>query len=591
MRIIISLFLLSQISLFAQEGAVWWGTSMTNIIPILRMTDWTPYSRVGPRGGPITNRTVFTNVVNIDNTGATDVLTDLQAIINSCPSNQSVVLPAGTYSLNGILYLADWTTLKGVGTNTILRITNGYINKSYDHSLHTFDSEQTVTSGLERGSSNIVVPNSAAFTQGGLVFISQAVTTNQFDNPIIIGVGGTNGINTWLHYHVAVCDATNANSVTFWPPLPGYMTNRFAKAKPGLFSLSRGKIGVEDMFLDMQTNCQLGIFLGGVQDCWIHRVKIRTPSNYLISLADCVGMEVQSCDIRDLRLGGSNGAGLLCNRVNCSLIENNVIANAFPDMEINSGSCGNVFAYNFCHNTNGSLGMDSNHGPHNRYNLYEGNISISHISDAYFGSESDGTIFRGWDHGIDQSPDHAIGYTFALKRFTRNYSIVGCVSGAGLPYTMSYEGYSYGQPNMGNSDSTGVGPPWIDWLKATNNAGYQELDTNVAATVIQVHNWNFFTNAIPTNESIGSTNILASLYRSASPPWYVTNGNLPQLVWPPIVTASLNTNHFLSLTGYYKTPAHYAYVNNAWPTNGEAAPLVHNVPARPGFGNFNNFRK
>ncbi len=61
-------------------------------------------------------------------------------------------------------------------------------------------------------------------------------------------------------------------------------------------------------------------------------------------------------------------------------------------MEINYGSCGNVFAYNFCYDSSsyGVVGgsIDSNHGPHNSYNLYEGNIAPNIQSDGYFGSAS-----------------------------------------------------------------------------------------------------------------------------------------------------------------------------------------------------------
>ena len=57
----------------------------------------------------------------------------------------------------------------------------------------------------------------------------------------------------------------------------------------------------------------------------------------------------------------------------------NVLAETFPDMEINNSS-GNVFAYNFCDDKSvqgGLLGcsINSNHGGHGSYNLYEGNMA------------------------------------------------------------------------------------------------------------------------------------------------------------------------------------------------------------------------
>ena len=85
-----------------------------------------------------------------------------------------------------------------------------------------------------------------------------------------------------------------------------------------------------------------------------------------------------------------------------------------------------MFGYNFAFNStplNGLFSIDTNHGPHNSHNLYEGNVANNIIADGYFGSVANDTIFRNWLHRFDH------WYTINLKRLTRNYSVIGNVLG------------------------------------------------------------------------------------------------------------------------------------------------------------------
>ncbi len=118
-------------------------------------------------------------------------------------------------------------------------------------------------------------------------------------------------------------------------------------------------------------------------------------------------------------------------------------------MEINFGSCGNVFAYNFCYDSSsyGVVGcsIDSNHGPHSSYNLYEGNIAPNIQSDGYFGSASDDTVFRNWFFGtapgvttvVNGSTVLAAREPVLLQRFTRNYNVIGNAGTQGCAQSIS----------------------------------------------------------------------------------------------------------------------------------------------------------
>lgn len=103
------------------------------------------------------------------------------------------------------------------------------------------------------------------------------------------------------------------------------------------------------------------------------------------------------------------------------LVRYNIIKGFFPNIEVNSSSSGNVFAYNFCYFpvsfNNGGIDILSNHSAHNHYNLYEGNVGKMLMSDGYFGSASEDTLFRNWLTGTGAVGDatHSV-FNFAASR-------------------------------------------------------------------------------------------------------------------------------------------------------------------------------
>ena len=233
----------------------------------------------------------------------------------------------------------------------------------------------------------------------------------------------------------------------------------------------------------------VGIFLEGHVGSWIKGVKVKGASNYSVHLMDCLQCEVRDSYLDELNHSGSNGAGLLFNATSATLVENNIIRNSFPSIEVNSGSTGNVFAYNFCLNDNGLFSIDTNHGPHNAYNLYEGNVANNLIADGYFGGVSHDTVFRNWFHGFNA------GWGISLKRFTRSYSLVGNVIGA-PSYAMTFDGISFGQPNIGNGYSSGNAPPWADWGKAPDPA-VSRTGLGSPVHTVRKGNYNYVNKAIP----------------------------------------------------------------------------------------------
>lgn len=529
---------------------------ITNIIPASRLYNWVPGETIGVTGGIRTNRPVFTNMTSLDPTGVEDCTAKLQAALNACPGNEAVVIPAGTFRLDSAITLSLATTLKGAGMDRTIFSPCAGFKYDADSSYHTIYTEQLVTSGLTKGSTNIGVADTSSFTVGKLCLIAQFSSTNQTDNPLIVGTGGTNNQSGYLYRVIALVKAKTANSITIWPPLYGDMSARNARIKTAAFQQSHH--GVEDMTI-LLSNAQVGIAFGGTYCAWIRGVRIKNALNYSISLYDSVNVEVRDCFLDDQDHNGSNGAGLLFNTTSGCLIENNVIKNSVPGIEMNAGSGGNVIAYNFVFNTNGYYEIDSNHGAHNSHNLFEGNVIGHFISDGYFGSDSDGTLFRNWVHG-QQTGTLDVSYIVALKRFTRNYSLVGNIFGSPSPTVMSYDGMSFGGPNIGNGSWTGEAPPWADWLTSqTPGQGFQELDTGVTNTLTMASNFMFFSASVPSVQQ--TTNALpASLFRTSKPSYFTA-----AYLWPPI-TREMATAYISLSTPII--PAQAAYLSDGiWPVD------------------------
>ena len=204
------------------------------------------------------------------------------------------------------------------------------------------------------------------------------------------------------------------------------------------------------------------------------------------------------------------------------------------------------------------------------YNLFDGNISPNFQCDGYFGGASEDTLFRNWLHGYTENTP--FGYQLSLNRFTRNYNMVGNVFGR----TNHNGGYSFGNPNLGNSSYTGTAQPsvgdwWADWpsyLEGTyedSSNGFQELDLDVEETTHK--RWNYLLGSgIPVDEQTASTELEnASMFRSTKPDWF---GTLP---WPPI---DLDDAESFSLS-IGRIPAHARYLGRGYTARNASANTVN----------------
>jgi hypothetical protein len=407
-----------------------------------------------------------------DNTGTNDAGPAINAAINAASAGTVVFLPAGTYRINTQINIGqsrDNITLRGAGmTSTILdcRISQPvFVGSGSDYTWNWPPGGQTVTQGLTKESTVLTMADTSWCSPGQIIRISfqdqQDNAAIQAGAPPVFKVDG-GAFNRSQRVKIV---SKTPTSLTIFPPL--YFTLQTGlSAKVNVAQFQTDNTGIEDLTIDCGgfSGAFAGIWLEQTNNCWVKNVQVREFGNYGIFWNDSLNGETRHCEIIGPGGTSSNGAGILNNANSALLIEDNIIREQFPILEVNFGTNGCVFAYNVCENSNVYFAVDTNHAPHNMFNLYEGNVMVNLIADGYFGSVSDDSIFRNWIHGSNFAGTGTT-YSMTLKRFTRNYSVVGNVVGRN---GVAGSFFSYGQPNIGNGDSTGTAQPtkgdfWADW--------------------------------------------------------------------------------------------------------------------------------
>jgi Pectate lyase superfamily protein len=456
------------VSITAALAALLSHPAWSDIIPPNRTAPW--QGNVGVPGGIPTRTTIWKNIVTdlgADPTGHVDAAPIINAAITSCPANQVVYMPAGTYLINSPVRLKSNVTVRGAGVGiTILDARGGYgIAVALDPSWFAA-SFSNVSSGLTGGSTSIVVTDSSG---GGTPFgtgrLAHITWPNDPNKPVV----SVSGFNNVREFDCIVTGVTGS-TLTITPPLPATFNNIGTATIQESVINPVSMAGLEDLTIDGTNggNMPWGIYAQMLVDSWIKNVKIIGQQNYGMGFLDCVLCTITHCWIASGG-GGSNHGGLLLSNDTAFLIYDNIIEDNQPGMEINFCTTSSVFAYNFV-KTN-IFGIDTNHGPHNSFNLYEGNITQNFISDGYFGGESELTIFRNWITAVNLSDGPY--YAIALKRFTRNASIVGNIVQKDGP-TWTNDGITpwLGQPNIGNESSHGTAQPSQgDWWRDLNSDG------------------------------------------------------------------------------------------------------------------------
>ena len=431
------------------------------IIPASQLVDWTPGVTVGVIGGIPTDRNHIIDVTkspyNADATGATDASPAINAAITAAAPGDVIYLPSGRYLTNSSIYIATkQITLRGAGESTVIDCAATgqgiYMGSGSDYQWAQPATGNNITAGLAKGSTSITLADASAFAVGQLVQISIG---NDPSFPVI----SVHGYD-YMRRQMVRITGKSGNTLTIFPRLysdygSGRLTTRVNIARQ-----SGVGIGLEDFVIDSANRTQYVIFGEQCYNSWIKNVHSKNAKNVHMYFANSLNMEIRHCFLDVVGNGGSpNGSGIMWNTCSGGLFEDNIIYKAFPLIEVNHGSSGNVFAYNFLLDSRPGAGLDTNHGPHNNFNLYEGNIAPNIQADGYYGTVSEDTVFRNWLTG--QQIDGSHGFALILNRMARRYAVVGNLLGT----TSSDLPYSFGNPNLGNGSYVGTAQPSTgrDW--------------------------------------------------------------------------------------------------------------------------------
>lgn len=533
------------------------------IIPADRRVDWVPGQTVGVPGGIPNRTTIFTTLP----AGAT--VAQINSAIAACPSNQVVQLSSGTYNISGQISFgyAKGVTLRGAGTNTILKPTASLSYFIFVGGYSTETAGISITGGYAKGASNLTVASTAGLVPGLMVRI------DQLNDPALMWtVSGTERVQNQF----SKIQSINGNVVTIWPPLHWGATPAGGGRMMHYGGLNRqaDMCGVEDMHIDCSAfTVSSGIYFHQAFGCWVKNVQTTKVNNYHITLARASRCELVRCFVNDSPEYTPNHAGVLVGvtahgygATGC-LIYDSIMFRAHPGVEVNAGSSGCVIAYNYVVDTRGrssqGRGIYSNHEAHNMMNLYEGNIVNAFMNDGYFGSSSHNTYFRNWGTGWTETYGNDSSFCIALCRWSLFENVVGNVWGVtnftpayyaitngayGTEPTWSHV-YRWGYPNAGNDGYSGIRPPSTDLVNA--------IDLWVERTAIVHGNWDSKTRRVIWSPTILDQNLPNSLYLTGKPLWF---GNLN---WPPFNPRTGYTN----LT-FATIPAGYRYVHGRDPAPG-----------------------
>lgn len=462
------------------------------------------------------------------------------AITNCSNAGGGVVaLAAGTYSLAGVNVTKDNVTLRGAGLGSTIVQASGNGTVFWLGSGGTNVLSYPITGGGVRGTSSVTVSSTTGLSVGQMIELSR-----DDDADDVYTLNGA--VRTSVQ--VNVITAIDGLTITLRNPL----FIDYTTGNPTIYLswyLQTTYSGIEDLTIDLSTGSGFaGIYMSACDKCWIKNVETSTASAYHILITATVNCEVRQVYVHESQSYGPNHAGLLIAGygqygANSHLrVEDSMFDKLFPAIELQNNSSGGFFGYNYFHGSqsSGTPGgvtwtMMDNHGPHNRLNLWEGNIGEMFGADGYFGSSSHATALRNYFRG--SNPHGGTGNPVILNRLSYKYSLIGNVIGSSTLNPTKYEEdvdgfsvatavYRLGYPNMGNQS----------WDDGGQIPGMTYPEAKVKNTLLRWGNYDYYHNAarwesseIPADATVPTQQtVLASYVYNNKPTWF------GDVAWPPI---------------------------------------------------------
>lgn len=385
------------------------GETISNLLPANNQINW---GIAGVEGGIPT----YANEINVLGNGVVaDGVTDnalaLQSIINNAPTNSVVYFPPGDYFFASTIYLKNNIIIRGACvSNTVLNFDlAGTAAPSFWFKSTNSSNPSTITAGYEKDSEQITVADASAFQVGDFVEITQ-------DNDPTLMYTRPDWDVSWAQDVVGQMveiTAINGNSINLKHPLM-YTFSQSLNVKASPTKMITGA-GLENLKVHRVDNGNdYNLRFDFAYNCWIRNIEGSYCDRGHIAINQSAHIEIRESYFHHAYDygGGGHGYGVnLQDHTTAALIENNIFHFLRHTYLAKEGSIGNVFAYNYSREPNGSNNDIALHGHFGLMNLIEGNIVQKIIAGDYWGPSGPGnTYFRNrveTDDIIMQDATHA----------------------------------------------------------------------------------------------------------------------------------------------------------------------------------------
>jgi hypothetical protein len=519
-------------------------------IPSTRTITWAGKAGLDPVGG-IPSASWTTVPCNVIADGATNQVSQINSCISGAAANRVVKLPCGAIVASGTINMKSNVALRGCAPiryptsvlptadpNVTTIINNGnYIYFNGGSKGSSWGSSLNVTSGYTKDSTQLTLSSVSGLAVNDWVSLYQNEDTSLMSWRGINYLGEDCGCSTphaWQQYTKVT--AINGNVISIDPPV--YQTSPSptgVQVREQSFGVQNA--GLEDLRLQGNNTNYRIVWIAFSAYIWIKDVETYGGGNQSgfshIMMHFSHNLEVRDSIVHD---GGSfsSGANYGINTYwwnSAHKIENNEVFHTRHSIIFEGGTSGSFIGYNYSHDNAEAEDYSfftqdctPNHGANPMMNLWEGNWCQQFYSDYTQGSASYNTLFRNYGYGTRTEFHPASGTPFRIGPFSRDYNLVGNVSGR--------SSWTSGTANCNSGSCSG-------------NIGYEfgvhtdgsYMDSQSRSTALLQGNYDYVTDGVAVWDDADHS-LPASLYYNSKPAF------LGGCAWPafgPDVTGQIKT--------------------------------------------------
>lgn len=482
----------------------------------------------------------------------------LQTHLENCPSNQVVVLGAGTNS--AFTDTLDWedvgpgVVLRGAGMGQTVLVWSGFSETSiqFRHNSFSstpFDTEANLSANATLGGTTLTLASVPSWvTVGDLIGVDElnddihADLNNGFNVRTIQGNGNRDisQINRVLAKDATTITVELPNS---WPWSTARTAQIWQPAYNPQTERPMQRCAMEDLTLrytftgdidEHPVKVQLG-----VDSCWFKNVEVdNMPAGRAFLLLYAYRCSFSGVYIHDShRYEGGQGYGIDINDSSTAcLVENSLFRNLHVGVTVRYAAGGNVVIHNaFVEEANASeqTGSYSHHGNSSFYNLVEGNyMEPKVLGDWTHGASALNTLFRNRIFGDAEGASGDI-VAVSLEVSNRVWNVVGNILGRdGVHNKFVSHSTSTAEGSQGNIFKIG-GRIQInnDYTAPADVYSY----TNGSQVLIHA-NYDTVNDVVtlnnPPGQSISESNLVNSYYLSSAPSYFTSGSGGTVLTWP-----------------------------------------------------------